>query len=128
MKHFILISIIVSITFSLDAQKDVLTQDNTFFLPYKPQLPREFVLPDTIRFYHGDTIPNSIWEKLRREFTESEIKPFKSPIDQMPVIVPPNYNFSMIVSKPDSSVQYYIRNLNTGETKISPLKKLIRPK
>src|SRR5690554_8024735 len=101
MKHFILISIIVSITFSLVAQKDVLTQDNTFFLPYKPQLPREFVLPDTIRFYPGDTIPNSIWEKLRREITESKIKQFKSPIDKMPVIVALNHNFSLIVCKHD---------------------------
>lgn len=129
MKRFILISIIiVSFPVFLFAQKIVITQDTAKLLTHQFNLPRELSLPDTFSFNPGDTIPNHLWEKFRKGLAESDIKSFKSTIDQMPVVVPPDYNFSMIVNKPDSTVQYYIRNLNTGETKIYPPKNLTKPK
>ena len=73
--------------------------------------PFELKRNDTLRFNPGDTIPYPIWEKFlsKREATKS--RTLEAPIDNMPVIVPPDHNFYMIVTKPDTTFHYYMRNL-----------------
>lgn len=80
------------------------------------QLPRfENREIDTLRFYKpGDTIPNQLWENYLKSKKETN-KTFKAPLDNMPIIVPPNHTFSMTVIKPDSTVHYHIRNFGEND-------------
>ncbi|MDD3189098.1 MAG: hypothetical protein PHO13_06325 [Fermentimonas sp.] len=141
MKRFIFVSIIMaSLPLFLYSQQIVITPDTSklqqrhfdFNLPEKLDkefhLPRKFSFPDTLNFNPGDTIPNHLWENFLRNQKDSLAKPFYAPLDQMPVIVPPDYNFSMIVVKPDSTVQYYIRNLHSGEARKTVPNQLLVPK
>jgi hypothetical protein len=70
---------------------------------------------DTLRFHPGDTIPAPLWNKFLSDQAATAGKTLKSPVDRMPVVVPPDYNFFMIIVKPDSTVHYHIRNIKTGK-------------
>lgn len=75
---------------------------------------------DTLRFFPGDTIPNPIWEKyLKKKNQEkaTEERMLTSPQDNMPVIVPPDHQFQMIVVRPDTLFRYFLRNLRDEEKK-----------
>ena len=75
---------------------------------------------DTLRFYPGDTIPNPIWEKYLKKKNQEKItekRMLTAPQDNMPVIVPPDHQFQMIVVKPDTTFHYYLRNLKDEEKK-----------
>ncbi|MDD4777122.1 MAG: hypothetical protein PHV53_02420 [Fermentimonas sp.] len=123
---------IVALPVLLKSQQIIVTPDTSKLQPrrFDFNLPERLErLPDTLNFNPGDTIPYLLWKKFPKESKDSLIKHFKSPVDQMPVIVPPNYNFSMIVVKPDSTVEYYIKNLHSGKSgKILPNVKTVPDK
>lgn len=78
---------------------------------------------DTLRYYKpGDTIPNQLWENYLKSKKDNKNKSFAAPVDNMPIIVPPEHSFSLIIVKPDSTVHYHIRNFGT-EKKVSPANK-----
>ena len=87
--------------------------------------PFEMSRTDTLRFIPGDTIPTPIWEMYLKKKRTTEGKTLESPLDNMPVIVPPDHQFHMIVVKPDTSFHYYLRNLKE-ESKV-PLYQKRRP-
>lgn len=73
---------------------------------------------DTLRFFPGDTIPDQIWEKYLKKKNQGDATDDKiliAPQDNMPVIVPPDYQFQMIVVRPDTTFHYYLRNLRDEE-------------
>ncbi|MBF6628160.1 MAG: hypothetical protein ITG04_06580 [Proteiniphilum sp.] len=81
--------------------------------------PIEIVRVDTLLFNPGDTVPNPVWEKFIREKRRTTGRTLEAPHDNMPVIVPPDHNFYMIVTKPDTTFHYYMRNLHE-ESKRQP--------
>lgn len=84
---------------------------------------------DTLRFFPGDTIPNPIWKKYMMKKNQegaNEDRMITAPQDNMPVIVPPDHQFQMIVVRPDTTFHYYLRNLKDEEKK-TPLQQQLRP-
>jgi len=73
---------------------------------------------DTLRFNPGDTIPSPIWQEFLKKNEITEKKTLMEPLDNMPVIVPPDHDFYMIITKPDTTFHYHMRNL-MDENKIS---------
>lgn len=83
-----------------------------------PSLPPfEMERTDTLRFNPGDTIPAPIWEKFLRNEGVAEFRTLNAPLDKMPVIVPPDHQFQMIVVVPDTTFYYYMRNPGKEERK-----------
>ena len=74
--------------------------------------PFEMKPVDTLRFNPGDTIPYPIWQKFMSEKGTTKGRTLEAPLDQMPVIVPPDHNFFMIVTRPDTTFHYNMRNLH----------------
>lgn len=73
---------------------------------------------DTLRFFPGDTIPNPIWEKYLKKKNQERMaqeRMLTAPQDNMPIIVPPDHQFQMIVVRPDTTFHYYMRNLRDEE-------------
>lgn len=111
MKRFIIISAlvwlcVVSMTAQRDESKRLPMDTIPLLLP-----PFELKRNDTLLFNPGDTVPNPIWEKFLRKRGTTEGRTLEAPMDNMPVIVPPDHNFYMIVTKPDTSFHYHMRNL-----------------
>lgn len=80
--------------------------------------PFKIASADTLRFFPGDTIPTPLWEKyLKKKSQErmTEERILTTPLDNMPVIVPPHHQFQMIVVKPDTTFHYFLRNLRDEE-------------
>jgi hypothetical protein len=118
MKRFIILSAmvwfcVVNITAQRNEIKRLPTDTIPLLLP-----PFELKRNDTLRFNPGDTIPYPIWEQYLRKKGATQGKTLEAPIDNMPVIMPPDHNFYMIVTKPDTIFHYYMRNL-MDENKIS---------
>ena len=114
MKKFILISLLIGLCgvnmMSQHKEPKRLPWDS---LP--PALPPfKIERSDTLRFFPGDTIPDQIWEKYLKKKNQGDATDDKiliAPQDNMPVIVPPDYQFQMIVVRPDTTFHYYLRNL-----------------
>lgn len=81
---------------------------------------------DTLRFYPGDTIPPPIWEQFRKERERTGVKVLPAPPDNMPVVVPPDHTFHLIVAEPDTTFHYHSRNL-WKEEKRSPSRQQLLP-
>ncbi len=118
MKKFILISLLIGLCgvnmMSQHKEPKRLPWDS---LP--PALPPfKIERSDTLRFFPGDTIPDQIWEKYLKKKNQGDATDDKiliAPQDNMPVIVPPDYQFQMIVVRPDTTFHYYLRNLRDEE-------------
>ncbi|NLY25151.1 MAG: hypothetical protein GX042_09135 [Bacteroidales bacterium] len=93
-----------------------------------PLLPPFEMKPvDTLRFNPGDTIPYPIWEKFLRKNEATTGRTIEAPMDKMPVIVPPDHNFYMIVTKPDTTFHFYMRNLHGKSGKRPSPKQFVLP-
>jgi len=130
MKRFIIIPILV--WFCVVHVMAQLNEDKRLPWDSIPPLlpPFEMKRIDTLRFNPGDTIPHPIWEKFLSKRGTTTDRTFVAPPDNMPVIVPPDHNFYMIVTKPDTAFHYYIRNgmdekkiLNSPERFSAPKRK-----
>ena len=118
MKKFILISLLIGLyrVNLMSQQKEPKRLPWDSVPPTLPPFKIERI--DTLRFFPGDTIPEPIWEKyLKRKGQKraTEERMLTAPQDNMPVIVPPDHQFQMIVVRPDTIFQYYIRNLRDEE-------------
>ena len=122
MKTFILISSLLFLTATC-----AFAQQRKFFV-FPPdslkQLPQiEDGKPDTLRYYTpGDTIPKQLWENYLKAKKGAKNKVFIAPQDNMPIVVPPDHTFSLIVVKPDSTVHYHLRNFGTEKIVDTPVK------
>ena len=108
-------SLIFIFAFLFLAASGAIAQQRKFFVfpsDSLKSLPRfEHKKIDTLEYYiPGDTIPNRLWEKYLKAQKDKKNKSFAAPMDNMPVIVPPEHAFSLIVVKTDTTVHYYLRN------------------
>ena len=120
MKKFILISLLIGL-YGVNLMSQHKAPKGLPWDSLPSALPPFKIEPaDTLRFYPGDTIPNPIWEKYLKKKNQEKItekRMLTAPQDNMPVIVPPDHQFQMIVVKPDTTFHYYLRNLKDEEKK-----------
>jgi len=125
MKKFIMISLLIGLCgVNMMSQHKVPKRLPWDSLP-RTLPPFKIEPADTLRFFPGDTIPNPIWEKYLKRKDQGDVSDDKilvAPQDNMPVIVPPDRQFQMIVVRPDTTFHYYLRNLSE-EKKKNPLQK-----
>jgi len=111
MKRFIIISVLV-VFFAVNLMSQQKDRKQLPWDSIHPSLPPfEIERIDTLRFNPGDTIPTPIWEKFLKKEGRTAGRILKAPPDNMPVIVPPDHQFHMIVAEPDTTYHYYMRNL-----------------
>jgi hypothetical protein len=127
MKRFIIISIlVVFFAVHLMSQQKDHQQFSRDSIPLSLP-PFEIERIDTLRFNPGDTIPTPMWKNYLKKKGKTSGKTLKAPPDNMPVIVPPDHQFYMIVVEPDTTYHYYIRNLGKKSMKSQSPEKLAVP-
>ncbi len=128
MKRFIIISTLV-VFFAVNVmsqQKDRKLLPRNSIPPSLPPFEMERI--DTLRFNPGDTIPTPIWENYLKKEGKKAGRTLKAPPDNMPVIVPPDHQFHMIVVAPDTTYHYYMRNLRKESMESHSPEKLAVPR
>lgn len=120
MKRFILAAFLVGLSVvNLKSQ-----QQEQFQLPWdsisRKLPPFRMEGTDTLRFNPGDTIPLPFWNRYLEQQKSEKKLVIKSPLDGMPIVVPPGHTFHMIVTRPDTTFHYHSRNL--GKEEQNPLR------
>lgn len=78
---------------------------------------------DTLLFSQCDSVPKNLWESYRKYLDAervNEARIIAAPLDNMPIIVPPSYNFQLQAQRPDTIYHFHIRNLREEEKLNSP--------